>query len=293
MYEGDKRRASFSDTRMSLPGDTLSDRMNTISITMRVANEIVKGTGVSFADFEKYVAEKMKPASKTLTGKSVFLKTSVNSKIIQARNVVGVIEGEDPDEIIVIGGHYDHLGKHDGYIWNGADDNASGTVGVMTIAKAFMATGMKPKKTIVFAAWTGEEKGLLGSKYFVEHPYKPIENIKLYLNFDMISRQEVSDTMGVKYTMRYTESSPELKELIEKNNNNYGLGLEFTFIASERPTGGSDFASFAARDIPVFSFNAGFHPEYHQPDDHILLTNWEKMCKMIKLGFLTIMELVN
>jgi len=293
MYEGDKRRASFSDTRMSLPGDTLSDRMNTINITMRVANEIVKGTGVSFADFEKYAMEKMKPASKTLTGKSVFLKTTVNSKIIQARNVVGVIEGEDPDEIIVIGGHYDHLGKHDGYIWNGADDNASGTVGVMTIAKAFMATGVKPKKTIVFAAWTGEEKGLLGSKYFAENPYKPVENINLYLNYDMISRDSRNDSSGVKCSMNYTEAYSQLKEVTIEHNDRYNLGLDISFRASERPSGGSDHSSFAAKDIPVFYFMAGFPPEYHQPDDHISLVNWDKMAKIIKLGFLDIWKFAN
>ena len=98
-------------------------------------------------------------------------------------------EGKKKDEFVVIGAHMDHMGMSGGRIWNGADDNASGTVGVMTIARAFAATGEQPERTVIFCAWTGEEKGLLGSEYFTRHPtYSEMGNCKFYINFDMISR---------------------------------------------------------------------------------------------------------
>jgi len=131
--------------------------------TGRVINELFKGLDYDLADLEKEIQETGKPASRVLPGKFIHLKTTVNSKVIKARNVIGVLEGESPDEIIVIGGHYDHLSNSNGFIYNGADDNGSGTIGVMTVAKAMVASGVKPKKTIVFCAWTGEEEGLLGS----------------------------------------------------------------------------------------------------------------------------------
>ena len=89
------------------------------------------------------------------------------------RNILGIIEGKNPDKFIVLGAHYDHVGIGNGYIWNGADDNGSGTVGVMTIAKAIMATGEKPENSIIFAFWTAEEEGLLGSRYYVRNPDVP------------------------------------------------------------------------------------------------------------------------
>ena len=96
------------------------------------------------------------------------MEYNVKTDLVQARNVLGVIEGEIKDEIVVIGGHYDHLGYKDNVMWNGADDNASGTIGVWMLAKAFAASGIKPKRTIVFAAWTGEEIGLRGAQMITE-----------------------------------------------------------------------------------------------------------------------------
>ena len=199
-YEGVKPRASYYETRMSLPGSELGGRVTQIGISERVTNELLKGTGVDLEAFVEKVGESMKPDSKILPGKKLRVKTTVDSKLIRARNVVGVLPGKDTTEIIVIGAHYDHLGIHDGWIWNGADDNASGTVGVMSIAKACMAAGEKPEKTIVFCAWTGEEKGLLGSRYFSDHPYNNAKMI-LNLNYDMISRDNTNDSLKNKCTM--------------------------------------------------------------------------------------------
>ncbi|MFC2089533.1 M20/M25/M40 family metallo-hydrolase [Bacteroidota bacterium] len=290
-YEGDVPRKSYYEYRMNIPGD-LSASPARISISKRVKDKLLEGTGIDLEAFEKEVSESAKPASKELTGKQLKLITTVDSRVIQVRNVVGVIPGKDTSEIIVVGGHYDHLGMHDGYIWNGADDNASGTVGVMTIAKAMMAAGEKPEKTIVFAAWTGEEKGLLGSEYFADHPYDDAEVI-LNLNYDMISRDDADDTLGIRVGYTYTEKYSILEEVAEANNATYDLGLEVEFEPSERPRGGSDYSSFSSKDIPVIAMMAGFPPEYHRPGDHIELVNWEKMQKIIELGYLTIFDLAN
>ncbi|MCK4880168.1 MAG: M20/M25/M40 family metallo-hydrolase [Bacteroidales bacterium] len=291
-YEGEKARASYYETRMSLPGSELGSSTVRITVSERVMNELVKDSGTDLESFQEEVKSSMKPDSRVLAGKKLRVKTTVDSKLIRARNVVGVLPGKDTTEIIVIGAHYDHLGIHDGWIWNGADDNASGTVGVMSIAKACMATGVKPEKTIVFCAWTGEEKGLLGSRYFADHPYNDAKMI-LNLNYDMISRDNKNDTLGNKCSMNYTKAFSVLEELTTKNIADFDLNLDVNFRPAERPRGGSDHSSFSQKDVPIIYFMAGFPPEYHQPDDHIKLVNWEKMINIIKIGYLNIWDLAN
>jgi hypothetical protein len=291
-YEGDVARSSYYETRMKLPDTELIGVPLRLTISERVLSGILKDTDIDLEKFEETVKSTMKSASKEIPGKTIKLKTSVDSKMIRARNVVGVIPGKDTSEIIVIGGHYDHLGMHDGWIWNGADDNASGTVGVMTIAKAFMATGEQPEKTIVFAAWTGEEKGLLGSEYYADHVYNDAKVI-LNLNYDMISRDDKEDTLGIMCGMSYTKKYSIIEEKTKANNEEYELGLDIEYKASDRPRGGSDHSSFSAKDIPVMYYMAGFPPEYHQPGDHIDLVNFDKMVNIIKIGFLTTWDLAN
>ncbi len=292
-YEADQPLGSYYDNRMALPGDSLTSNVPVFTVTPRVANEIIGGTGINFKEFEKVAAEKMLSASQNLAGKSVAFKTTVHSKVVKVRNVVGYIEGENKDEYIVVGGHYDHLGKFDGWIWNGADDNASGTVGVMTIAKACMATGKKPAKSIIFAAWTGEEKGLYGSKYFVLDAIKKKMNVELNLNYDMISRDTERDSLKNQAIMTYTKANPELEETSKKYITDYNLNLNVDYRSAEKPGGGSDHASFADAGIPVYYFEAAMHPDYHQPSDEISKINWEKMANIIRVGFLNIWDFAN
>lgn len=292
-YEADKPLSSYYDYRMTMPGDTLTANIPTFTITPRVANEIISGTGIDFAGFEKMVTEKLQPASQVLSGKSVAFKTTVNSKIVKARNVVGMIEGEKKDEFIVVGGHYDHLGKFDGWIWNGADDNASGTVGVMTIAKAFKATGKKPEKSVIFAAWTGEEKGLWGSKYFVQQAKKKDMNVVLNLNYDMIARDTERDTLKNQASMVYTKAYSGIEDITKKNLDDFDINLDLQYRSSDRPGGGSDHAPFAQANIPVFYFMAAMHPDYHQPGDELSKINWNKMIDIIRIGFLNTWEFAN
>lgn len=292
-FEADEPFLTYYDFRMTLPGDSLRSDIPVFNVSNRLANEIITGTGIQFATFEKEAAEKMKPSSRVLPGRLISFKTTVNSKIVKARNVLGMIEGEKKDEFIVVGAHYDHVGKWNGWIWNGADDNASGTVGVMTIAKAFKATGKKPEKSIIFAAWTAEEKGLWGSRYFVRQAMKKNMNIVLNLNYDMIARDAEGDLNKNKASMTYTKVNAGIEELTKKHIEDYKINLDLAYRPSERPAGGSDHAPFAQEDIPIFYFMAAMHPDYHLPSDELYKINWKKMVNIIKLGFLNTWELSN
>ncbi len=287
-YEGDVPQ-NRTRKSMSIMKDKITAGVMSLQVTERVINEIINGLEIDFAAIEKQIAETGKPASRELTGKFIRIKTTVDSRIVKVRNVVGVLEGKNTEEIIVIGGHYDHMGKQDGFIFNGADDNASGTVGVMTIAKAMIASGVKPEKTLVFCAWTAEEKGLLGSNYFVDHPYK--EKVLCNLNFDMISRNSPGEHQDSAITMNYSNKFPVSKDLVEKFNKDYNIGAILTLRGSDKPGGGSDHAPFANKDIPIYYFMAGMPAEYHKFNDHLELVNWDKMLKIVKLGYLSIYEL--
>jgi len=290
-YEADHPLGSYYNTRMAMPGKDLSGNLPTFTVTPRVAAELL--SGIDLQEFETKAAENPQPASKVLEGKSVAFKSSVKSQIVKARNVVGIIEGEIKDEYIVVGGHYDHLGKYDGWVWNGADDNASGTIGVTTIGKAFAAAGKKPKRSIIFAAWTGEEKGLYGSTYFVDQAKEKGMNVVLNLNYDMISRDVDTDSLKNQARMVYTEANYNIEAATKKYVEDYNINLDLTYSPSEQPGGGSDHAPFAEVGIPVFYYMAAMHPDYHQPSDELSKINWDKMLNIIKIGFLSTWEFAN
>ncbi len=288
-YEGPKPTEPY--LRLRAPGDEFSDRLTAISVSRRAVSKLLEGSAIDLKAYEQKAAQLVSQKA-VLLNRSVHLKTSVQSRIVKARNVVGVIEGKNTNEYIVVGAHYDHLGVKNGYTYNGADDNGSGTVGIMSIAKAIMATGVKPDKSIIFAAWTGEEKGLIGSRYYTNTPTVPIEQIKYYANFDMISRN-VKDTAGVKCAYTYTKAFESLKTISEEHIEQYDLGLELNYRAQEKPRGGSDHMSFANKDIPVTCMITGLHEDYHTPDDELDRVCYDKMYKVVKLGFLNIWRLAN
>ena len=294
LSQNESPKSPIYEHRLELPSDNFDTEPLEIYPNNKLVNKILENQGINIEQFEKQVANSLKPNSKSL--KNIKLKTDykVKTKLLHTRNVLGVIEGENKDEIVVVGGHYDHLGASNGFVWSGADDNASGTVGVWMLAKAFKASGIKPKKTIVFAAWTGEEKGLLGSEYFADNPYGgKIENIKFYLNFDMISKDSENDTLKNQARMVYTSYLSELKAKSEENIQNYDLNLDMIYRPSVKPRGGSDHTSFSAKNVPIMYFMAGFPVTYHTPKDQTYDINWDKMLDIIKLSYLNLWEIVN
>lgn len=271
--------------RYSIPGMDPSSLIPKVSLSLKAANTILKGSGIDLIEYRntRNTSKEVRKGYNNV----VSISTSVESSLTTVRNVIGVIEGKNKDEVIVVGAHYDHMGTYDGYIYNGADDNASGTVGVMTIARAITATGKQPEKTIIFALWTGEEKGLLGSKYFVDNPTVPLDNIRINVNFDMISRYLSEDETN-KLTMMYSPACEELKDITIKNIKEYNLDLEPIFLKTDRPPGGTDHESFISKGIPYLRFKPGHREEYHTPYDEFSTLDWDIMLKIVRLSFLDI-----
>jgi Zn-dependent M28 family amino/carboxypeptidase len=282
-------------TSMRLDGKEITTSPVNITVTERVINLMLKDSGIDVPKFEKDAAAgTAKFKAIPMAGLSAGINVSVKSRRINVRNVVAMIEGENPNEFIAIGGHMDHMGMDNGKIWNGADDNASGTVAVMTIAKAFAESGVKPKRTIIFCAWTGEEEGLLGSEYFTLYPVLgKISDYRFYMNFDMIARDVATDTLKNKAGITYTKAYPKLEEITKKSVDQYKINLKLNYTASEAPSGGSDYTAFSENKIPVIAWMAAMHPDYHQPSDQVSLVNWDKMLNIIKLGYLQAWEAAN
>ncbi|MDD8030825.1 MAG: M20/M25/M40 family metallo-hydrolase [Acidobacteriota bacterium] len=304
--------------RMSLPGgDGRMDRVMgrnyapTINITREMANLILENTGQTIDDLKKAIESTYKPASRELPGVRVSIESTAKTNLVRTMNVIGYIEGSDPklkDEYFVVGAHFDHLGRWEDYIFNGSDDNASGSVGVMAIARAIAMNPVKPKRSVVFCLWTGEEKGLLGSRYYVQNPTFPIEKTVGYLNYDMISRPFDQQTIGRYARMLKVEGVEDLIEQIrpgyfvtvnatkdsgfyelqQEMNKYVGLDLFIREPELGEGSGGSDHSSFAAVKKPFVYYMTSMHPDYHQPGDHPDKASGELLSRIARLGYLTV-----
>ncbi len=220
-----------------------------------------------------------------------------------SENVVAFIKGtEKPDELIVISAHYDHLGMHNGKIYNGADDNGSGTVAILEIAEAFqkaVKNGNGPKRSILFLHVTGEEKGLLGSKFYVTFPIFPLKNTIVNLNIDMIGRVDEKHTNNPNYIYLIGSNrlSTELHNISEEMNSKFTkLYLDYTFNAEDDPNRfyyRSDHYNFAKNNIPALFYFNGIHKDYHKPTDTPDKINYELLAKRTQLIFYTAWEIAN
>ena len=224
-------------------------------------------------------------------------------KTIVSENVLGYLEGnENKEELIIITAHYDHIGRVGDEINNGADDDGSGTVAVMEIAQAFAEAkqnGHGPRRSILFMAVTGEEKGLLGSQYYVENPVYRLENTMVNLNIDMIGRIDAKYEAhhDYVYLVGSDRLSNELHEISENINEKYtGLKLDYTYNDENHPDRiyyRSDHWNFAKNNIPVIFYFNGTHPDYHRPTDTVDKIAFETLQKRAKLIFHTAWELAN
>lgn len=248
-----------------------------------------------YQPFEAYAKERQQRGRWQVHPDSVAVLKQGTHRSLKMDNVLAYIPGKRSDEYIIVGAHFDHLGVDetlaDDKIYNGADDNASGVSAVLQIARAFALSGEKPLRNVIFAFWDGEEKGLLGSKHFVQHcPF--LKQIKGYLNFDMIGRNNKPEQpQHVVYF--YTAVHPAFGEWLKRDITRYGLQLQPDYRPWDNPVGGSDNASFARSGIPVIWYHTDGHPDYHQPSDHAALLNWEKVVEITKASFLNVWNLAN
>lgn len=221
-----------------------------------------------------------------------------------SENVLAFLEGsEKPEEILVISSHYDHVGIDDeGNIYNGADDDGSGTVAILEIAEAFMkakTAGFGPKRSILFLNVTGEEKGLIGSKWYTDNPTFPLAQTVANLNIDMIGRigEGMESSGDYVYLIGSDKLSTELHDLSEEVNSKYlNLKLDYTFNDENDPNRfyyRSDHYNFAKNNIPVIFYFNGVHADYHKMTDTPDKIEYEMLEKRAKLVFLTAWEIAN
>ncbi|NOU58606.1 M28 family metallopeptidase [Marinifilum caeruleilacunae] len=215
-------------------------------------------------------------------------------------NVIASIPGTDlKDEYIVLSAHYDHIGKRGNKIFYGANDNASGTAALMEIARSIQNAvnqGLKLKRSILFVAFTGEEKGLLGSKYFVESNTFPHQKIKANLNIDMLGRMdELHDTTNFVYLLGANDLNPKLKLITDSLNQLYPkLELDYSYDTKDNFLyAASDQASFVKRNIPAIFYFNGLHNDYHKTSDTPEKMDFEAIKKVSSLILLTAIELAN
>ncbi len=303
----------ISENRRFLVGPkmTLGEQVDPSEV---YANSCYISTNIAQAIIGKKL-KKVKKARKKIKkrGKSRSVSLPVDFKLIQKKNVrtlegnnvLGFIEGSDPklkEEVVVVTAHYDHLGKRGDDVYNGADDNGSGTSTVLEVAQAFSEAkkqGQGPRRSVLCMLVTGEEKGLLGSQFYAENPIFPIENTVANVNVDMVGRvdKKYADNPNYVYVIGSDRLSTELHDINENANSKYtNLVLDYTYNEDDDPNRyyyRSDHYNFAEKGIPAIFYFNGTHADYHRTSDTVEKINFEKMAIIGKLVFHTAWQLAN
>lgn len=247
------------------------------------------------------------------SGKLKPVRLSVRSELLQEKssssligeNVLGFVEGSDPvqkEEVVVVTAHYDHIGRRGKAVFNGADDNGSGTSTILEVTEAFVEAknaGNGPKRSVLFMLVSGEEKGLLGSQYYVNNPLFPLEQTVANVNVDMVGRVDEAhaDDPYYIYVIGSDRLSTELHNINETANQRYTqLELDYTYNAEDDPNRyyyRSDHYNFAREGIPAIFYFNGTHPDYHRDTDTIEKINFDKMERIGRLVFHTVWDLAN
>jgi hypothetical protein len=268
---------------------------------------VEKIMGTTMEKLKKAAAEDpSKKALKKIKPTSIQYKVTTALKITKSENVLGYLEGTDKkDELVVVTAHYDHIGKKKSgegdLINNGADDDGSGTVSVMALAKAFAQAkneGKGPRRSMLFMMVTGEEKGLLGSEYYSEHPVFPLESTVVDLNIDMVGRRDPQHKEGdYVYVIGSDKLSADLHTLSERVNKTYtNLTFDYTYNDQNHPERlyyRSDHWNFAKKNIPIIFYFDGIHEDYHKPSDEISKIEFNLLTKRAQCVFYTAWEIAN
>ncbi len=231
-------------------------------------------------DIESGIEKNLKPASFVVSGTKVSASVKMEVKSTGVRNVIGFLEGSDPKlkkELVIVGAHYDHLGKSKNDIYFGADDNASGTCSLIEVAEAFTLAGKKPLRSVMFIAFAAEEVGLVGSRHYVEHPLVPLADTVLMVNMDMVGRakEDVASIGGGTLC-------PAIEGVCKKCAEAAGVKARLSGPSG----GGSDHASFLNKNVPALFVISSSNPEYHTPRDTLDKINYPTMTKVAKMVYL-------
>ena len=290
-----------------LPSQALADdELHTPSavISDAVAHELLTTAGASASDLQAAIDRDLKPQSRVLRETSATIHfRNLSTRSGTSYNAVGLLEGSDPNlkaETILISAHHDHDGMSLDRIWHGADDNGSGTVGVVELAHAFAANPKQPKRSILFVVFAAEERGLLGSFYMTAHPLRPLDTTRAMINFDMIGRDELpsnqtnglidipSDTTN-RLNLIGATYSPDYNRTVQQENRYVGLTLDYRFDHESALNifFRSDQFPFVLHNVPAFWWFTGFHPDYHQTTDTADKIDYVKMAKILRLAYLS------
>jgi hypothetical protein len=296
-----------------LPPQALAEaeaRLPAFSVSDQLAADLLAAAGVKPAELQARIDQTLTPSSLVLPDTRAEMRTALAElRRGTSYNVLGLVEGSDPAlkaETIVFSAHFDHEGAWDGNIYHGADDNGSGSVGVLALARAFAASPQKPRRSLLFAIFAAEERGLLGSYYYVAHPLRSLETTRAVINFDMIGRNETPSrqTEGLIEIAPDTSNeinligvinSPDYRAVVEHANEFVGLRLndKWDRDAALNIFQRSDQFPFALHDIPAIWWFTGFHPDYHQTTDTVEKINFTKMEKILRLAYLAGEEFAN
>lgn len=295
------RRPAIIQSNWSLNGYRSTLNPQLFYISEKIATEIMGEDGKG--TFDKMTANSLKGKPYKANIDLAFKKTTLTTTV---SNVMGLLEGTDKkDEYVFITAHYDHVGKRDSVIFYGADDDGSGTVGVLELAEAFAkakAAGNGPRRSIVFMTVSGEEHGLWGSNYYSNHPVYPLNKTTVDLNIDMIGRigneyMKDKDSANYVYIIGDNKLSSDLTPITESMNSTYTkLKLDRKYNDPNDPNRfyyRSDHYNFAEKGVPIIFYFNGVHPDYHRPTDTPDKIKYDLLEKRTKLVFYTAMEMAN
>lgn len=268
-------------------------------IRSSLADKLLAPTGKTIKQYYDEIVTSGKPAAVEIPGIKLSLKSALERTEFDGKNVLGIVEGSDPvlkNECIVYTAHFDHVGKNaKGEVYNGADDDASGSVALLELAKAFSSLKTRPLRSVVFAWVNGEEKGLIGSEYYVKNPAIPLEKTLLDINLDMVGRTWTPADTGKFYGMDMDVTKPgevimyskhEGSELMKMINSSAGAtSMKVIDKGDDIEAGGSDHESFWAKGVPAVMFHTGIHADVHQVSDDEAKIDYDKMEQITKMVF--------
>jgi len=286
--------------RLSLDDEQVEKKVPSVYISTSMADDFLKLNGLTVSEYKKKVAAGKKP-SHILVKQDISIINKPQKLV--CRNVLGYVEGSDlKEEVIIITAHLDHLGKRGDKIYYGADDDGSGCASLLTIAEAFAQAkkeGNGPRRSILIMTFSGEEKGLLGSRYYTMHPVFPLSNTVVNLNIDMIGRTDTihKNETDYVYVIGSDKLSTELHLLNENTNATYSkLELDYRYndpSDKQKLYYRSDHYNFAKNNIPVIFYFTGLHEDYHKPTDTIDKIDFEKTALIARHVYHTAWELAN
>lgn len=296
----------LGSTRMKLAEDTLKNGprkgVQSMLISPALATALMAKGDLAYAKELKKAKKGKQVKTRSITTSVSVLNRPVYTPL-SSENVLAYVEGSDKkDEVVVVTAHYDHIGVHDGEVYNGADDDGSGTVALLEMAQAFAQAkreGHGPRRSMLFMPVAGEEKGLLGSEYYSEHPVFPLANTVCDLNIDMIGRTDSAHATSPPYVyiIGSNRLSSELHAVNQRANDVYvGIDMDEKFNSRDDPNRfyfRSDHYNFARKGVPVIFYFSGVHEDYHQPGDEVQKIRFDLLRQRTALVFHTAWEVAN